>query len=302
MTRRTVGRIAAAAAIALSLSGCMKVTAELTLKPNNTVDGTMILAMNKSLAQLTGQDPKALADELNKGMLDGDNHPKTARTEAYSDDTFVGTKITFLDEPITTFQGGSASPSASPTADASSTDGLKIVREGDDFVVTGSLDTTTAGAGLGTSTDMSAFTNGAQLLVAITFPGEVKQHNGTLKGRTVTWTPKLGERVSMNARGSALGGFAIPVWLWAVGAVVLVLLGLLIGLLLSRRRTSAPVDAEVPYTAVGDPSVVYSPDVYTPDAYTPGATPPAQAPGLAPPVEPPNPPAEPPVPPVAPPV
>lgn len=277
----------------------MKVSAELTLKPNNTVDGTMILAMNKSLAQLTGQDPKALADDLNKQILNGDTSPKSARTEAYSDDTFVGTKITFLDEPITTFNGSSASPSASPTGGTSTADDLKIVRDGDDFVVSGSFDATSTGAGLDTSTDLSAFTNGAQLLVAITFPGEVKQHNGTLKGRTVTWTPKLGERVSMNARGSALGGFAIPVWLWAVGgAVVLVLLGLLIGLLLSRRRTSALVEAEVPYTAVGGPPVVYSP---TPAAGS-DAIPAAQSPGLTPPAAPPVPPAAPPVPPAAPPV
>lgn len=215
----------------------MKVSAELTLKPNNTVDGTMILAMNRSLAQLTGQDPKALADELNKQILNGDNHPKSTRTEVYSDETFVGTKITFLDEPITTFNDSSASPSASPTDGTSSSDDLKIVRDGDDFVVSGSFDATSSRAGLDTSTDMSAFANGAHLLFAITFPGEVKQHNGTLKGRTVTWTPKLGERVEMNARRSALGGFAIPVSVWAVGgAVVLALLGLLIAWLLNRGR------------------------------------------------------------------
>ena len=108
MNRRTLGRLVAVAVVVVALSGCMKVDVDLKLKSNNTVDGTMILAINSSLAQLAGQDPKALADELNKGVLEGDNPPKSARTEAYSDGTFVGTKITFLDEPITTFQGGSA--------------------------------------------------------------------------------------------------------------------------------------------------------------------------------------------------
>src|SRR5450756_1098489 len=192
MNRRTLGRLAAAAVIVVALSGCMKVDIDLKLKSNNTVDGTMILAMNASLAQLAGQDPKALADDLNKQVLAGENGPKNARTEAYSDGTFVGTKITFLNEPISTFNGSTASPGASPTADTTGSDDLKIVRDGDDFVFTGSFDATAASGGVDTGIDLSSLSSGAQLVIAITFPGEVKEHNGTLKDRTVTWTPKIG--------------------------------------------------------------------------------------------------------------
>ena len=298
MNRRTFGRLAAAAVIVVALSGCMKVDIDLKLKSNNTVDGTMILAMNASLAQLAGQDPAALADDLNKQVLAGENGPKNARTEAYSDGTFVGTKITFLDEPISTFNGSTASSGVSPTAGTTGSDALKITRDGDDFVVTGSFDATAASVGGDTGIDLSSLSNGAQLLVAITFPGEVKEHNGTLKDRTVTWTPKIGEKIDMHARGSAVSGIAIPVWLWAVGgAVVLVLLfllGLLIAWLIIRgRRNAVPAQAQAMA-----PGIDGSPVMYTPGAYPPGATPVAQVPGLAPPV----PPVEPPIPPVEPPV
>jgi len=296
MNRRTLGRLAAAAVIVVALSGCMKVDIDLKLKSNNTVDGTMILAMNSSLAQLAGQDPKALADELNKQVLSGENGPKNARTEAYSDGTFVGTKITFLDEPISTFNGSSASPDASPTADTTGSDDLKIVRDGDDFVFTGSFDATAASIGVDTGTDLSSLASGAQLVVAITFPGEVKEHNGTLKDRTVTWTPKVGEKTDMHARGSAVSSSSLLMKLLVAGAAVLllVLLGLLIAWLIIRGRRKA-VPAQAQATA---PGIDGSPVMYTPGAYPPGATPVAQVPGLAPPV----PPVEPPIPPVEPPV
>jgi hypothetical protein len=262
MTRQTVGRIAAAATIALSLSGCIKLNVDLTLQPDNTIDGTMIVAVNQAILQLSGQDPKALADDLNKQILKGDSKLETVRTEAYSDGTFVGTKITFLDEPITTFNGSSASPSASPTDGTSSSDQLKIVREGDDFVVSGAFNPSASGASLDTSPDASALMTGAQLLVSITFPGEVKTHNGTLKGRTVTWTPKMGEPTEMQARGSALGGSSIPLWLLAAGAaVLLVLLGLLIAWLIIRgRRKAVPAQAQAMAPGFNSPPVMYAPD------------------------------------------
>lgn len=294
MNRHTLGRLAAAAVIVVALSGCMKVDIDLKLKSNNTVDGTMILAMNASLAQLAGQDPKALADELNKQVLAGENGPKNARTEAYSDGTFVGTKITFLNEPISTFNGSTNSSGASPTAGTTGSDDLKITRDGDDFVVTGSFDATAASVGGDTGTDLSSLSNGAQLLVAITFPGEVKEHNGTLKDRTVTWTPKIGEKIDMHARGSAVSGSSLLMKLLVAGAAVLllVLLGLLIAWLIIRgRRKAVPAQAQAMAPGIDGPPAVY----------TPGATPVAQVPGLAPPVPPVAPPV-PAVPPVEPPV
>jgi hypothetical protein len=307
MSRHTFGRLAAAAVIVLSLSGCMKVNVDFTLKSNNTVDGSMILAVNQAILQLSGQDPKALADEMNKQVLAGENGPKTARTEAYSDGTFVGTKITFLDEPISTFNGSSAIPSTSPTDGTSSSDQLKIVREGDDFVVSGAFDTSTSGAGLDTSPDASALMTGAQLLVSITFPGEVKEHNGTLKGRTVTWTPKIGERTEMHARGSAVSTSPFRLWLIVAGAgvLLLVLLGLLIAWLIIRgRRKAVPAQAQAMALGFNSLPVMYAPDGNVAAGTIPTAPAPVYGAPVppVPPVEPPVPPVEPPVPPVAPPV
>ena len=42
----------------------------------------------------------------------------------------------------------------------------------------------------------SSLTAGFEVAVSMTFPGEVVEHNGTLEGTTVTWTPKAGENSS----------------------------------------------------------------------------------------------------------
>ncbi|MGZ4149814.1 MAG: hypothetical protein ACXVQJ_07230, partial [Actinomycetota bacterium] len=52
---RTGGRVLALVALALLLSGCLKLDEHLTLKPDNTVDGTVTFGVSKQLIQMTGQ-------------------------------------------------------------------------------------------------------------------------------------------------------------------------------------------------------------------------------------------------------
>ena len=73
--------------------------------------------------------------------------------------------------------------------------------------MTGVLDLS---SGLSGATGPFAGTGGAQLFenadiqISITFPGEVVQANGEVDGNTVTYVPEFGERLEINATGSAI--------------------------------------------------------------------------------------------------
>lgn len=75
---------------------------------------------------------------------------------------------------------------------------------------------------------MEAFLDSADATLKITFPGEVTDTNGSVKGTTVTWD-LLTLTEAPYATGSAIGsgdsGEGIPSWVWIAiigGAVVLV--------------------------------------------------------------------------------
>ena len=81
----------------------------------------------------------------------------------------------------------------------------------------------------------------------------VVEHNGTLEGTTVTWTPKAGENLVMKAKAKATGGEAGVLGLSSsssstpllIGLVIaaLLLVGGLVALLLRRGRTPAAAGA-----------------------------------------------------------
>ncbi|HKI30238.1 MAG TPA: hypothetical protein VKB32_12560, partial [Actinomycetota bacterium] len=176
-----------------------------------------------------------------------------------------------------------------------------IARQGDTFVVTGLLDLS---SGLSGVTGPFGGTGGAQLFesadvkIAITFPGEVLQApGGQIDGNTVTYVPEFGDRLEINATGSAVdngeaadvvggGDSFLPLILIIVGVVLLLLI--VVFLVLRSRRLEG---AEGTRSGFGeaDPAAA-------PVAATPVAPPPPTAPSDAPPPAPPMPPAAPPPP------
>jgi hypothetical protein len=86
--------------------------------------------------------------------------------------------------------------------------------------------------------------SGAIATMAITFPGKVTEHNGTLKGTTVTWD-LLTLTEAPKATGSAIGGgSSLPVAVIIIAcaaflALVIVIVGIV---LLTRRKGGSPKD------------------------------------------------------------
>ncbi|PZF81342.1 hypothetical protein C1I92_21540 [Jiangella anatolica] len=234
------------AASALLLAGCFKVDMELDIAENDTVSGEFVLAISRdasAMAESMGEDPSSMLGEMT-------DLPEGTETEPYEDDRFVGQRYVFADVPLSEF---------------SQDQEFSIVHEGDEIVLSGNLDLTEMSpealgselseqlGGLG---DMDELMESVEMQVAVTFPGEVTEHNGDLDDTTVTWTPVPGEPNEISARSADSGGGSgdsFPVWIWIV--VVAVVLGLVALLFfLSRNRNQAPpADTATADTATAGP-------------------------------------------------
>lgn len=226
---RAIGsRVLAAGAVALLLSGCIKLNMDLTVSSNNTMSGSAIIAINKQLLSLTGQTPDQIfgQDTIVPAGTIG------VATSAYEDDTFVGQKVTFENTPLSTLN-------ASQDPDA-----LKIVRDGDVFRVTGALDLSNTGSDSQQAQFAEQALRTADIRVSISFPGDVVSSNGTVEGKTVTWAPKMGTRTELQAVAGAIGsGSTLPVVWIVVGVAALLVVGGGV-VLMGRRKASQTPDAD----------------------------------------------------------
>lgn len=211
------------AALTVLLAGCFKIDMDLTVEADDTVDGTMILAIQSSAGELFGMTEDQLRDELEGSV---DDLPDGATSEPYDEGDFVGTRVTFAGTPLNEFRGVDEE--------------LSIVHEDGTYIVTGAFDLTSDEA---IPPEAEPFLSSAEVQLKITFPGDVISSNGEVSGRTVTWNPQLGEVNEIEAEAEdSTGGGGVPGWLWplfglaAIGAAALVFLNM--------RRQQPAVDAD----------------------------------------------------------
>jgi LppM domain len=227
--RRTRPRLRALTALAMvftltvALSGCMKVDAQLVVHEDDTISGSVVLALDKRLAGLTGKSENQLVDSLG---VDADKIAAGATTEPYSDAGFVGHRIVFTGTRLSDFHG---------TGDH---DSLTLTHSGRSYLLNGVIDLRTVNLG---EPAVQRFADMFSFQVSVTFPGKVVEHNGVLNGQTVTWSPEAGQSLALHARAEEPG---ITWWPWALGAGVFIIVIAAAGLVwaLSRRRAlSVPV-------------------------------------------------------------
>lgn len=164
----------------LLLAGCVKLDAELTIDGSDTVTGTVVFALDRRLTSLSGQ-----AEQVSLASLrDPENLPVGAHAEAYEDSQFVGVRIVYDHVALAEFN----SRSSGQDVHFGHTDGRYTVRW---LIDLSTIQLSNPGAAL--------VAQGLSLHIAITMPGRVTEHNGQLNGRTVTWTPKPGQRVELRA-------------------------------------------------------------------------------------------------------
>lgn len=66
------------------LAGSVKVDANLTVRPNDQIDGIIVMAVDREFAAAVNTSPEALLDQVRKSTFQ--SPPSGGRLEAYSDD------------------------------------------------------------------------------------------------------------------------------------------------------------------------------------------------------------------------
>lgn len=195
LTRRRRG-CAALGVLAISavvLSGC-KMEINLALNEDDTADGSFIMAMSaeeQGMLEAMGMSADELWGQMSSEMGElGEN----GEVRDYNQDGMTGKEIVFRAQSIDT--AGGAVPG----------DQLSITRDGNDFVVSGTLDMSDTG---GMEDAMSGVT--MEVKLNITFPGAVSDANGVITGNTVSWDMAVGASTSVFARGSAITDGEAPV-------------------------------------------------------------------------------------------
>lgn len=251
---------------------------DVEVSAENTVSGTAVIAIDESLVELTGQSVDQIFSDVDTSQL-----PEGASIDEYSEDGFVGQRITFEDVPLTEF-------TSSDTFSGSGLgDELTIAREGDEFVVTGALDM--SGEQFTGTEIPQGFLENFEFTISITFPGEVISSTGEVDGRTVTWEPTVGENTVIEARASAIPSASFPWLIILLVALGAFLLGA-VAFLLVRRREPVPAEGPIDEGAIPPPPTepASAPDEATPPATPPSTTEPLPSEGPTAPVAPPPPP------------
>jgi LppM domain len=294
---RTAGRIGAFVALVFLMTGCIKLNMNLGINSDDTVSGTVEFGVQKELLDLTGQN---IEDLLGSDAPFPSNAPGVT-VEPFDDGEFAGQQFIFEDVPLEEFNsGGVVGASGATGASGGAADTLQIARQGDTFVVTGVLDLSTGLSGVTGpfgGTGGAEFFESADIKIAITFPGEVLQApGGEIDGNTVTYVPEFGERLEINATGSAVdngeaadvvgGSDSFLPLILIIAGVVLVLLIVLFLVVRGRRHE----DGGGTPSGFGEEGSAAAPVAAPPGAPTDSPPPAPPMPPAAPP--PPPPPAE----------
>lgn len=220
---KNASRTVAIALIAVfALTGCLRMNVAMTLNTDNTVDTTMVVAIEKGVGESLGMSDDDVLEQLT-GELGADLDGGTQ--EPYDQDGFIGTKVTVEGQSLDEIAGDVG------------TEGLSITRAGDTFVVDGTLED----AGTETTEELPV---GAEVTVSITFPGEVTEHNGTLEGTTVTWD-LMDAPETIHAVGNATTDEGLPGWVMIALAVLLFLVIVaVVGVIAFRSRAKTLANAE----------------------------------------------------------
>ena len=263
----------------VSLSGCFKLDMSLELSPDNTVDGSIILAVNRAQAELFGGED-ALRESLSGeggSLIDDAPDSGTIETRDYEDADWIGNEYVFEDVGLDEFSGAD-------------TGELSITREGDTFVVEGMLDLS---QGTAPDAGAAALLESAETEISITFPGAVQSSNGVEDGNTVTWSPKAGESTELSAVGSAEAGLPITLIAAVVALVGLVAVGIVLLVMLRGRQAAAlPAAGPLPEgSIVPDAPQPATPPAASTDGPPATSAPPTDEPPAPPTDEPPAPPA-----------
>jgi hypothetical protein len=228
-TRIAIPLLALFATIA---SGCLKADIQLTLAPDGTADGTVILAYTRALIASNEMSDAEARDALQQELED-ENGP-AFDCEPWDDTTYLGVECTFEGATLEELNEEDVMGHQ-----------LTFEQEEDSISVAGDVDLQGIDPANEVFDDFDA-------QLQIDCPGQIQeQTDGEEDNRTVTWQLEAGETIQVAAT-SAIGG-SIPWLLVGVGAGLLIVIIGVVAIVLLRRR-SGSTQASPPPAAPSAPT------------------------------------------------
>ncbi len=259
-----LGTAALFAAIVVALAGCMRMEVDTQIYSDNTMDMSMVVAMDESLVNAAGEGANPILEQYQTPEFTDqmDSLGVTYHVTEYHQDKYVGATITFDRAPLDKLQAtGDAAGSALGVESGS------LVRDGDYFVYTVPVSSVSDSLeGSGYSADQLA--DSFEYTVAVTFPGAIVEHSA---GQVVddnqfvldftdltTATDDIVVR-AWAIDGKGIGGLGLsPLVLGVIGAAVLLAIAAVVVVMLARRRAAEGDDnGEPPAAGRADGSVIY---------------------------------------------
>lgn len=218
--RRSRWSVLLLAALAVALTGCLRVQLTFTVHDDGSGVVSTLFAVEETLLALTGES----ADDI---LGDAGDLPAGAVVEAYEEDGFVGQSLTVSVPDMTRaaeFLGG-------VEAAADSADELSFVREGEGWRFTMAIPSGEELAGDGDDTDLAgALGDDAFFRVRVALPGEVVEHNadrvedGMLVWE-IDWTSSEPRTLSAVSQPGSGGGMDIGFIIVLAGVAALAAFG-----------------------------------------------------------------------------
>ncbi len=197
----------------LILSGCFQMNIDMKVKSNDRVDGVFLVGVSEQLLTLSGKSRaeaiKQMKAEVDKAKKD---IPKGTTATFYDKGGFVGQRIDMKDLAAADFQkaAGQATAMAGTALGSTPGSGITLAKVKGLWNFGGTLDLTSLG---GTESSKGAASAGSvtdqlgkpQVSIKVTFPGKIvsKDKWAKVSGNTVTWSPKVGEKVVMKVVAKA---------------------------------------------------------------------------------------------------
>ena len=194
--------LAGLTALAVALSGCIKMDMDMSVSKDEKINGSVVLALSKQLLDLSGQTKAEVVKSMQK---DWPKLPRGSKPEVYDSDGFIGQKVSFKDLPASDF--GKVMQSVGSSNPTGGGDDITLVKENGSWKFAGTMDLSadlTGGAG-GTDKkskdNASALLKGLKIKIKMTFPGSITKHDkdGKVSGKSITWEPKAPQKVVMLA-------------------------------------------------------------------------------------------------------
>lgn len=264
MRRRILPRILAAGVLVLALAGCVRFQADLTLNPENTVDGSIVVAVLVSEdTDEAREQALGAASQIEADLLGSLRDASGVTTKEYEQDDYLGSRIVLDDVSLDAFSGQSE-------------DSLKIVRDGDDYVFTGAID-------FSGEAEPDEEADDDNLTVTVAFPGAVTEHNGDLEGSTVSWSTAMDQRLEMSARGAATPAGPPILLIVGIALVVLLVVAAIVGVLLfvrsrAKKRAAADVASAASVVPAAAPAEAAPVEAVPAEAETPASDTPVKKP------------------------